>query len=63
MNDAVSLDVDYVRSHFPGLDNEWAFFENAGGSMAPRAVSDRLNAYVTETHVQPGAGFPSSTDR
>jgi cysteine desulfurase family protein (TIGR01976 family) len=59
MRQSIHLDVDYVRGHFPGLDN-WAFFENAGGSLAPRSVVDRLNAYVGGTHVQPGAAFPSS---
>lgn len=53
------LDVEFVRDQFPGLD-EWAFFENAGGTLVPRAVIDRVTQYMTKTQVQPGAAFASS---
>ncbi|MFQ5786229.1 MAG: cysteine desulfurase-like protein [Alphaproteobacteria bacterium] len=59
MSQTPELDVAYARGHFPGLD-DWAFFENAGGSLVPRAVIDRVNAHMTETRVQPGAAFPAS---
>ena len=54
-----NLDVDFVRGQFPGLD-DWALFENAGGTLVPKAVIDRVRAYMTETQVQPGAAFPAS---
>ena len=54
-----ALDLDFVRRQFPGID-DWAFFENAGGSLVPQTVIDRVRAYMTETQVQPGAGFPAS---
>lgn len=53
------LDVEFVRRQFPGLD-EWALFENAGGTLVPRTVIDRAVAYLSETQVQPGAAFPAS---
>ena len=28
----MTLDVPYVRAHFPGLSDEWALLDNAGGS-------------------------------
>ncbi|MDH3689281.1 MAG: cysteine desulfurase-like protein [Gammaproteobacteria bacterium] len=59
MSDATTLDLEFVRSQFPGL-NEWALFENAGGTLVPRSVIDRVNAYMTDTQVQPGAEFASS---
>ena len=27
------LDLDFVRSFFPALNDSWAFMENAGGSL------------------------------
>ncbi len=55
-----TLDVAFARSHFPALDDSWAFFENAGGSYVPKQVIDRVVAYMTESQVQPGGPFPSS---
>lgn len=37
MREATTLDIDFVRNHFPGL-NDWAFFENAGGTLVPHSV-------------------------
>jgi cysteine desulfurase family protein (TIGR01976 family) len=59
MSDAVDLDLDFVRGRFPGLD-DWAFFENAGGTLVPESVIGRLRAYMVETQVQPGAAFSAS---
>ncbi|MFQ5958721.1 MAG: cysteine desulfurase-like protein [Alphaproteobacteria bacterium] len=59
MNEGVTLDVGFARDRFPGLD-EWAFFENAGGTLVPGSVIDRVRAYMTETQVQPGAAFAAS---
>ncbi len=59
MSNPIALDVDFVRRQFPGLD-DWALFENAGGSLVPQAVIDRVRAYMTETQVQPGAAVPAS---
>ena len=55
------LDLDFVRGQFPAIDN-WAYFENAGGSMVPRAVLDRIHDHMTKSRVQPGTGdaYPAS---
>lgn len=53
------LDTSFVRQHFPGL-NEWALFENAGGTLVPQSVIDRVRSYMTETQVQPGAVYAAS---
>jgi len=53
------LDLDFVRGHFPGLD-DWALFENAGGTLVPQSVLDGVQAYMRESQVQPGAGYPAS---
>ena len=51
------LNLDFVRSQFPPLrDAEtrgWAFFENAGGSVAPDQVVDKLDHFFRRTKVQP----------
>ena len=59
MSGAATLDVDFVRDQFPGL-GDWAFCENAGGTMVPNHVIDRVRAYMTETQVQPGGAYPAS---
>lgn len=53
------LDLAYVRGHFPGL-GDWALFENAGGTLVPATVIERLAAYMRESQVQPGASYPAS---
>ena len=56
------LDLDFVRSFFPALNETWAFMENAGGSMVPHTVIDRVRDYMTECQVQPAFGFRASAD-
>jgi len=55
-----AFDTAYARTFFPALDDGWALFENAGGTLVPSCVVDRLNAYMRECQVQPGARFPAS---
>jgi len=54
------LDVDFCRSFFPPLSSGEVYFENAGGSYAPRQVIDTLDAYMRECQCQPGWQFASS---
>jgi cysteine desulfurase family protein (TIGR01976 family) len=56
------LDLEFVRSFFPALNETWAFMENAGGSMVPHTVIDRVRDYMTECQVQPAFGFRASAD-
>lgn len=56
------LDLDFVRSFFPALNETWAFMENAGGSMVPQTVIDRVRDYMTDCQVQPAFGFRASAD-
>ncbi len=53
------LDIEFVRRQFPGL-GEWALFENAGGTLVPSSVIERVRAYMSESQVQPGALYPAS---
>ncbi len=54
------LDVDFCRSFFPPLSSGEVYFENAGGTYAPRQVIDSLDAFMRECQCQPGWQFPSS---
>jgi cysteine desulfurase family protein (TIGR01976 family) len=54
------LDVAFCRGHFPALDGDWVFLENAGGTLVPDQVIARLNTYNRENQVQPGEGYPPS---
>lgn len=60
MSKAKPLNIDFVRSQFPGL-NEWALFENAGGTLVPQSVIERVGTYMTDTQVQPGAEYEASS--
>ena len=62
MTEPQALDVAYCRSFFPGLSDDWAFFENAGGTMVPTQVIDRVRDYMTHCQVQPGAKFAASAE-
>ena len=54
------LDVEFARSHFPALATDWALLDNAGGSVTPRSVIDRIRGYMSRYQVQLGASYPLS---
>jgi cysteine desulfurase family protein (TIGR01976 family) len=56
------LDLPYVRSHFPALMRGWALFDNAGGSVAPQQVIDRVRDYMSRRQVQLGASYAISVE-
>ena len=59
-----SLDLEFVRSQFPAFSEpsleDFAFFENAGGSYACRQTIEWLDRYYRQTKVQPYYDFPVS---
>lgn len=56
----MSLDLKFVRSQFPALASDWAFFDNAGGSQVLKSVADRITDYLMNTNVQTGASYSIS---
>ena len=60
----VSLDLEYVRSHFPAFahpdSRQWAHLENAGGSYVPKQVISILQDFYTSSKVQPYWNFGPS---
>ncbi|MCB0806685.1 MAG: aminotransferase class V-fold PLP-dependent enzyme, partial [Bacteroidales bacterium] len=55
-----SLDLQFVRSHFPALKNGFIFFDNAGGTQTCRQVGERIHDYLFNTNVQLGASYEIS---
>lgn len=55
-----SLNLDAVRAQFPALSDEWAFFDNAGGSQVLRTAAERMADYMLTTSVQTGASYAVS---
>lgn len=56
------LDIDYVRSQFPGLQKEWTFFDNAGGSQILKQAVERMNSFLFDKNVQIGGSYTTSQD-
>ncbi|MBM6596796.1 cysteine desulfurase-like protein [Microvirga pudoricolor] len=56
----MSLDISYVRSQFPALEDGFAYFDNAGGSLVLRNVAARISEYLLTTSVQTGASYEHS---
>ncbi len=55
-----TLDLDYVRSQFPGLNRGWTFFDNAGGSQILKGAVERINTFLFEKNVQIGGSYEVS---
>lgn len=54
---AVELDLGFVRAWFPALDDRWALFDNAGGSVTTQAVTAGIVEYLERYQVQLGASY------
>lgn len=56
------LALDDVRPRFPGLETEWALFDNAGGAQVVDGVIERVRDYLLHANVQLGASFDVSRE-
>jgi cysteine desulfurase family protein (TIGR01976 family) len=54
------FDVGFARSHFPALTDDWALFDNAGGSVPLAGVIERVRDYMSHWQVQLGATYHHS---
>lgn len=54
------LNLDYIRSQFPGLDTDWVLFDNAGGSQILKPIVDKINEHFVSSNVQLGGSYPHS---
>ncbi len=60
MTDVTPLDMDFVRSQFPGLQSDWAFFDNAGGTQIVQGAVERMNDFLFHRNVQIGGSYDVS---
>ncbi len=60
MTESAQLDVDFVRSQFPGLQSDWAFFDNAGGTQILAGAVERMNEFLFHRNVQIGGSYEIS---
>ena len=60
MKQLPALDLNFVRSQFPALQNDYVFMDNAGGSQALASVMDKLREWMTDYNVQLGASYEVS---
>lgn len=55
-----AMNIEYVRSQFPGLENEWILLDNAGGSQTLWPVVRRIGDYYQHSNVQLGGSYEVS---
>lgn len=60
LGEEARLDIDFVRRQFPGLENGWTFFDNAGGTQILTRAVDRMNDFLFNTNVQTGGSYDLS---
>lgn len=54
------LDIDFVRDQFPGLQQGWALFDNAGGTQILSRSVERMNEFLFNMNVQIGGSYELS---
>jgi cysteine desulfurase family protein (TIGR01976 family) len=54
------LDLTEVRSRFPALAAEAAYFDGPGGSQVPQSVIDAVAGYLRDSNANLGGAFASS---
>jgi len=52
-----TFDIHAVRAHFPALQHEQVYFDNAGGSQILKSVVDQISNYLLSNNVQLGASY------
>ena len=57
---ATQLDLGFVRNQFPGLQHDFVFLDNAGGSQILGPVVDKISNYLVHSNVQLGASYEFS---
>ncbi|MEJ2758138.1 MAG: cysteine desulfurase-like protein [Anaerolineales bacterium] len=56
------LDVQTIRSKFPGLKRPAIFFDNPAGTQMAKSALDRMNKYMVETNANHGGMFATSRE-
>ncbi len=58
----MTFDIAYARRQFPQLDDGFGYFDNAGGTLVPKSVVERMTAFMTECQVQPKGVYGASAE-
>jgi cysteine desulfurase family protein (TIGR01976 family) len=58
----MTLDLNYVRAQFPGLSDNYAYLDNAGGSQVLAGVAGKISDYLLTSSVQLGASYRKSME-
>ena len=58
----MALDLQSIRSKFPGLQREAVFLDNPAGTQAAQSSIDRISAYLKETNANHGGLFATSRE-
>jgi cysteine desulfurase family protein (TIGR01976 family) len=56
----MTLNLEYIRSQFPGLNTDWILLDNAGGSQTAQPVIHRIREYYDTSNVQLGGSYDHS---
>lgn len=56
------LDLDLIRSRFPGLKRPAVFFDNPAGTQIAQTSLNRINEYLIETNANHGGVFATSRE-
>ncbi len=56
------LDLEAIRSRFPALAGEAAYFDGPGGSQVPQSVIDAMTAYLRDSNSNLGGAFRTSRE-
>jgi cysteine desulfurase family protein (TIGR01976 family) len=61
----VSLDLEWIRSHFPALSSQEdgqsiTFFDGPGGTQTPKAVIEAMSNYLLESNANAHGAFATS---
>ena len=56
------LDLEAIRSRFPALAGEAAYFDGPGGSQVPGSVIDAMTAYLRDSNSNLGGAFRTSRE-
>ena len=56
------MDINFVRSQFPALEQDFIYLDNAGGSQTLAKVAERISGYLLHHNVQLGASYKVSRE-
>jgi len=56
------MNLKFVRTQFPALQQDFIYMDNAGGSQTLKNVAERISSYLLQHNVQLGASYKVSRE-